>query len=47
MLKEIEEIILKIAAPQDTDLIACDAQSYLDNLNSLRFIELITVIEEK
>ena len=47
MLKEIEEIILKIAAPQDTDLIACNAQSYLDNLNSLRFIELITVIEEK
>ena len=25
MLKEIEEIILKIAAPQDTDLIACEA----------------------
>lgn len=47
MLKEIEQIILTIAAPQDTDLIECNAQSYLDNLNSLRFIELITVIEEK
>lgn len=47
LAKEIEQIILTIAQPQDAELMECSAENYLKNLNSLRFIELITVIEEK